>query len=802
MKLHALKEKISIVRGDQAESSQFGIDGKNMHLAIQAFYQYSDPIGSIIREITSNAYDAHIEADVDKAVIIRLNTAEQTLNILDFGVGLSPERIRDVFTKFFSSTKRESDTQIGAFGLGAKSPLSYTDTFQVITKYGDTIYEYAVLKNDGVPDMIKTEEYTFNPETDVWDTHLNSTFPWKQDENGTLISIPYEGRNEGEIRRSLRKQLCYFDNVVIDNPDFQDYNQETIHKGNSIIYRKTEQRGYGIDSLHICMGKVLYPLSDLFLNDMDDDLLDTLKEKAYDEYIKETSNIPKAKLLKKADSELRRMLDSMLQLPIGLYFDIGELPILWHRENVEYTDEAKKTIIVKAIKALLELSFLQEKRVGVIDTMEKALKAIRDEDDTSLLYMSYRAKNVTGFSLNVQELDDLVSRRIGYSFSHIVADPLRFVAKIISPIDNNTFVRDENLVEGLCGKKDKRVPYRIEPGEKRKAKLKAFMKVKGMSPVVSYIPFVEFLHHLTHSSSMDLKEAEKDIVKKYYDETLMLFRRLPEANEIEISSGFFVAKTASASQLPLLWRHLNGSTDSDYSYTRTDFLSNDYHSPKDVTMLIYGHASDRKLLNACAGFGNVSSVHRPKFGGNSYETRTILGIISEDNVEAFSEHIPTVVHIHAFLSHRRGIANLATKRLLHLYMEKHRWFEYMYTHYRPHVWNSLHDKNLITDKEHKRIFAIGFLGNYYPSNQELEPYVTKAIQKRMFHHDELQDIQWLHGMYCKYAFALSNTLITSGTSSGSPANSYYTDLVYKHIPFTINPTLYRRYHVKYIENEN
>lgn len=800
MKLHALKEKISIVRGDQAESSQFGIDGKNMHLAIQAFYQYSDPIGSIIREITSNAYDAHIEADVDKAVIIRLNTAEQTLNILDFGVGLSPERIRDVFTKFFSSTKRESDTQIGAFGLGAKSPLSYTDTFQVITKYGDTIYEYAVLKNDGVPDMIKIEEHTFNPETDVWDNHLNSTFPWKQDENGTLISIPYEGRNEGEIRRSLRKQLCYFDNVVIDNADFEDYNQETIHRGNSIIYRKTEDRNYGIDSLHICMGKVLYPLSYLFLDDMDDDVLSTLREEAYEEYVKETSNIPKAKLLKKTNSELRFMLRSMLQLPIGLYFDIGELPILWHRENVEYTDGAKKTIVVKAIKALLELSFLQEKRVGVVDTMEKALKAIRDEEDTSLLYMSSRAKRVTGFSINVQELEDLVSLGNGYSFSHIIADPVRFIGKILYPIDNNIFVRDEDLVEGLCGKKDGRVPYRIEPGEKRKAKLKAFMKAKGMSPVMSYKPFREFLHDLTYNGNMELKEAEKDIIKKYYNETLTLFNRLPEANEIEISSKFFVAKTASVSQLPLLWRHLNGATDPDYSYTRTDFLSNAYHSPKGVTMLIYGHASDRKLLNAYAGFGNVESVHRPKFGGNA-ERRTILGIISENNVEAFSEHIPTVVHIHAFLSHRRGIANLATKKVLDLYVKKYPWFKYM-LRYKTGAWSSLRGKRLITEEEYQRIFDIGYSLYGYSSSPELEPYVTKAIQKRMFHYDELQDVQWLHGMYCKYAFALSNELITSESPSESPANSYYTDLVYKHVPFTINPILYRRYHVKYIENEN
>src|SRR5690606_26427348 len=55
------------------------------------------------------------------------------LKIKDFGLGISPSRIQDVYTGYGNSTKRDSNLQTGGFGLGAKTPLAYTSQFSVKT---------------------------------------------------------------------------------------------------------------------------------------------------------------------------------------------------------------------------------------------------------------------------------------------------------------------------------------------------------------------------------------------------------------------------------------------------------------------------------------------------------------------------------------------------------------------------------------------------------------------------------------------------------------------------------------------
>ena len=80
---------------------------------------YRRPHESIVREITSNCFDSHIEANVDDPVIIKIKEDEAGwyISFNDFGVGLSPDRIEKIYTNLGESTKRESNKFIGAFGL-------------------------------------------------------------------------------------------------------------------------------------------------------------------------------------------------------------------------------------------------------------------------------------------------------------------------------------------------------------------------------------------------------------------------------------------------------------------------------------------------------------------------------------------------------------------------------------------------------------------------------------------------------------------------------------------------------------
>lgn len=73
---------------------------------------YSNPEQSFIREIVSNAWDSHVEAgNTDTPVIIKFTN--NSITIRDYGIGLSPERFKEIWCNIGSSTKRESNEFIG-----------------------------------------------------------------------------------------------------------------------------------------------------------------------------------------------------------------------------------------------------------------------------------------------------------------------------------------------------------------------------------------------------------------------------------------------------------------------------------------------------------------------------------------------------------------------------------------------------------------------------------------------------------------------------------------------------------------
>src|SRR5690606_16206540 len=90
----------------------------------------------------------------------------------DFGVGLSIERVKRIWSKYFSSTKRETNAFIGAFGLGSKSPLGYTDLFDVVTRFQGVKYHFTIHKGSKAPRI----ELLYKEETD--------------EGNGTEVIVP------------------------------------------------------------------------------------------------------------------------------------------------------------------------------------------------------------------------------------------------------------------------------------------------------------------------------------------------------------------------------------------------------------------------------------------------------------------------------------------------------------------------------------------------------------------------------------------------------------------------------------
>lgn len=173
---------------------------------------YSDRIKAVVREIGTNARDAHIAAGKpDVRFLAHLpNLNDPTFWVRDFGVSLpirlvtgeiefdpntgdpidntddqlvdnysnveeflqtlideavDVEYVADgiiidgikhkiiddamvLYTTYFRSTKRGNNDETGQLGLGSKSPFAYTDSFQVVVYYNGEKRTYALLLND------------------------------------------------------------------------------------------------------------------------------------------------------------------------------------------------------------------------------------------------------------------------------------------------------------------------------------------------------------------------------------------------------------------------------------------------------------------------------------------------------------------------------------------------------------------------------------------------------------------------------------------------------------------------------
>jgi len=156
-------------------SEKFSIGNVPMIIGFLRNNIYSNKIRVICQEYMCNGRDAHREVGKDNVPIhVYAPTIEdQTLEIRDFGPGVSPDRMENIFCKFGSSTKTQSNDQTGGFGLGAKSAWSYTDQFSVVTFIDGTKRYYSMSLD----------------ETQCGEMNLLAEEPTTE-ENGTLVSVP------------------------------------------------------------------------------------------------------------------------------------------------------------------------------------------------------------------------------------------------------------------------------------------------------------------------------------------------------------------------------------------------------------------------------------------------------------------------------------------------------------------------------------------------------------------------------------------------------------------------------------
>jgi hypothetical protein len=147
---------LRVVETNSQTTKDFTIQasGKMFHMVISGLY--SNKAQSITRELWSNAFDAH--AMVGKEAVpfeVTFPTAiTPTFTCRDFGPGIAHDDMEGFYTVLGHSTKENTNKAVGKWGVGRMSPMSYTDTFSVVSRHKGMVSYYAVqLGPDGSPQL-------------------------------------------------------------------------------------------------------------------------------------------------------------------------------------------------------------------------------------------------------------------------------------------------------------------------------------------------------------------------------------------------------------------------------------------------------------------------------------------------------------------------------------------------------------------------------------------------------------------------------------------------------------------------
>ena len=122
--------------GGTFERREFTIAATKEAFRILSDGLYSDKIGAVIRELSTNAVDSHILANNTDVFEIHLPSHQEPwFLVCDYGIGMSHKDVMDLYSTYFGTNKADDLNTTGCLGLGSKSPLAKVRSFTVISRF-------------------------------------------------------------------------------------------------------------------------------------------------------------------------------------------------------------------------------------------------------------------------------------------------------------------------------------------------------------------------------------------------------------------------------------------------------------------------------------------------------------------------------------------------------------------------------------------------------------------------------------------------------------------------------------------
>lgn len=324
--------------------SKMGVEINEEIYGLFASKVYNNKIAAVCREYICNAVDSHIEAGkADTPVdVILPNNIENVFAVRDYGIGLDEEGVRDVFSTFLKSSKKDKAEPTGFLGIGSKSAFSYTSSFTITSvKDGVKRVFVAFVGDDNVPtlDMLSSTETDQQNGVEVRvvvDQRDFKEFEKTSAFVSSFTSVPVnmssgQGILYPNVRTSLDEKGYYVSTVT------------TMEDGLSGVYRG--------EYIGFVMGGVVYPM----------------RKQELSSILKENNEHATANLL-------RVFMFGWQQKRIYIDVPLGELEFSFSRENLSMTTATTEAVVYYTTK---RLNSLVERVNDDIKSCEHIVKAYR-----------------------------------------------------------------------------------------------------------------------------------------------------------------------------------------------------------------------------------------------------------------------------------------------------------------------------------------------------------------------------------------------------------------------------------------
>ena len=445
---------LEVTQSEPIKTLSVGIGSEVVMIELLRSGVYKNPDRVICQEYAANARDAHREVGTpERPIEITLPTiGDSSLIIQDWGPGISPDRMDNVFRLLGASTKNDDDVQNGGYGIGAKCAWSKVDSFNIVTVVDKVKYFYIAYIDESLKGA------------------LNLVDQFDCDEpNGTTITIPVAKEDHNKYKSWVAQVTEHWSPRPIVKPEITYEETDKAWKGTR-WWIGSEQDGN--DSIAIVDG-IPYKIE-----------LDQLRDLEQMEY-----------------GVLAKTLLAGKQ--VFLEFNTGEVKVAASRENLRYNKHTSQIIIERSKVVVTELFELLAAKIEIAENFKELCKSLNkvifDDHGFSRLaqffpkfrwkdveidlgslppifsgnYSSYRSQNTGSIKHNGVEVGSIqyyyLNKRHGNTVISIDKSP------------HSSRILDENTIWGVSTKKGCSRPFLRELITKNKVPV-TNVSVRGRSP--------------------------------------------------------------------------------------------------------------------------------------------------------------------------------------------------------------------------------------------------------------------------------------------------------------------------------